>query len=110
MWEFRGSHSGDAEELRLIDCFWVSLLTGGPFAQDLEFQQVDLDFRLQLLQMQQAYHASLFGGMLLNYELLLAMNGDKTTILLSWLTQIKEVGHCKCYGLLLESLEALLLA
>jgi hypothetical protein len=29
--------------------------------------------------MQKAFHASLFGSMLLNYELLLAMNGDKTT-------------------------------
>jgi hypothetical protein len=34
---------------------------------------------LQLLQIQQDYHASLFGSMLLNYELLLAMKGDKTT-------------------------------
>jgi len=42
MCEFRGSHIGDAEDLRLIDCFGVSLLTGRPFAQDLEFQQVDL--------------------------------------------------------------------
>jgi hypothetical protein len=34
---------------------------------------------LQLLQTLYAFHASLFGSMLLNYELFLAMNGDKTT-------------------------------
>lgn len=42
MCEFRGFHSGDAEELRLIDCFGVSLLNGRPFTKDLEFQQVVL--------------------------------------------------------------------
>jgi len=48
MCEFRGYHNGEAEELRLIDCFGVSLLTGRPFTQDMGFQQVELQIRFQI--------------------------------------------------------------